>query len=142
MLFRSGTGLRAGRVTYETLVAMGSMSGDGNSTEDVYMPDRRIVIGTQPSSNTNSTAGNINFTVAVSTVPTGGTVAYKWQYNNVSGSAGWVDAANTAGRYFNNTSITFVANNVTANGNVFRVLVSSTGANTVTSANAVIYRIV
>jgi hypothetical protein len=142
VLRKVGTGLRAGRVTYETLVAMGSMSGDGNSTEDIYFPDRRIVIGTQPLSNTTALAGNITFTTVVTTVPTGGTVAYKWQYNNISGAAGWVDVANTAGRYFNNTSPILTANNVTANGNVFRVVVTSTGANTVNSSNATILRIV
>lgn len=142
VLRKVGTGGRAGRITYETLVAMGSMSGDGNSTEDVYFPDRRIIIGTQPSSNTSALAGNITFTSVVTTVPAGGTVAYKWQRNNVSGSDGWVDLSNTAGRYFNVTSAILTANNVTANGNVFRVVVSSTGANTVNSSNATILRIV
>jgi hypothetical protein len=34
-----GSGGRAGRVQYETLVAMGSLSGDGNSSEDKILPD-------------------------------------------------------------------------------------------------------
>lgn len=131
-----GTGLKAGRVWYETLVAMGSMSGDA---EDTLFPDYTIVFTTQPSSNTSATAGNLTFTVVATSAPTGATLSYKWQrYNGGS----FVDVANTAGRYFNNTSPTFTANNVTANGNVFRVLVSATGANTVTSSNATISYVV
>jgi hypothetical protein len=36
---RVGTGGRAGRVHYETLVAMGSLGGDGNAAEDRILPD-------------------------------------------------------------------------------------------------------
>ena len=130
-----GTGLKAGRVWYETLVAMGSMSGDD---EDTLFPDYGIVIGTQPSSNTSATAGNLTFTVVATSVPTGATLSYKWQRYN----SGWIDVANTAGRYFNNTSPTFTANNVTANGNVFRVMVMTNGGTpTVYSANATISKV-
>lgn len=137
-----GRGLKAGRVWYETLVAMGSMTGDGNSTEDTYFPDYALVISTQPTSNTFATRQNISFSVAASSVPSGATLQYFWQYNNLTGSLGWANVANTAGRYFNNTSPTFTANNTTANGNVFRVMVMTTGANTVYSSNATIYYIV
>lgn len=36
---RVGTGGRAGRVTYETLVALGSLGGDSNAAEDRVLPD-------------------------------------------------------------------------------------------------------
>lgn len=132
VLRTEGTGLRAGRVTYETLVAMGSMTGDGS--DDVYAPDYAITITSQPSSNTYNVVGNITFTVVASTTPPGGTLQYFWQLYN----GGWANVANTAGRYFNNTSPTFTANNQTANGNVFRVMVMTTGANSVFSSNATI----
>lgn len=130
VLRTEGTGLRAGRVTYETLVAMGSMTGDG---EDVYTPDYRITIGTQPVS-TNG-AGNVTLSVVATSTPTGATFTYVWQRN---AGAGWLTVANTAGAYFNNTSPTLTANAAVANANTFRVLVSATGANTVTSANATV----
>ena len=134
-LRHEGRGLKAGRVWYETLVAMGSMSGDGS--DDVYFPDYALVIGTQPSSNSSATAGNLTFTVAASSVPTGATLTYQWQVNN----GGWANVAYTAGRYFNPTTVTLTANNITANGNVFRVMVMTTGANTVYSSNATIAKI-
>ena len=132
VLRTEGTGLRAGRVTYETLVAMGSMTGDG---DDTYTPDYRIVIGTQPSS-TNG-VGNVTLTIASSTVPTGGTLAYKWQ-RSYAGALSWADIPNTAGVWFNNTAITLTANATVANANTVRVVVTTTGGNTVYSSNATI----
>ena len=131
VLRKEGTGLRAGRVTYETLVAMGSMTGDGNGSEDTYIPDYFLSISSQPS-NANG-AGNVTLTVAATSSPSGATLSYSWQRNPGSG---WITVANTAGVYYNNTSPILTANAAVANANTFRVLVSATGANTVTSANA------
>ena len=128
---REGTGLRAGRVTYETLVAMGSISTDGS--DDTQFPDYAITITTQPTSANG--VGNVNLTVVATSTPSGATLAYAWQRNPGSG---WVSVANTAGIYFNATSATRRANATVATGNTFRVLVSTTGANTVTSANAAV----
>lgn len=136
VLRREGTGLRAGRVTYETLVATGSISTDG--TDDTQFPDYRITITTNPSSNTTNVAQDLTFTVAATSTPSGATLRYFWQLNN----GGWANVGNTAGQYFNNTSPTFTANNQTANGNVFRVLITTVGGNTVTSSNATIRYVV
>ena len=135
VLRHEGRGLKAGRVWYETLVAMGSAKSD--ASDDTYFPDYAILIGTQPSSNSSSTAGNLTFTVAATTVPTGATLSYQWQVNN----GGWVNISYAAGQYFNPTTLTLTANNITANGNVFRVAVSTTGANTVYSSNATIAKV-
>ena len=137
VLRHEGTGLKAGRVWYETLVAMGSMSTDGS--DDTYFPDYGLTITSNASSSSTGTAANINFAITATSTPSGATITYKWQQYN--GSA-WVDVANTAGRYFNNTSPTFTANNKTANGNVFRAMVSASGANTVYSSSATISYIV
>jgi hypothetical protein len=136
VLRREGTGLRAGRVTYETLVATGSIATDG--TDDTQFPDYALTITTQPTSNTFNVAQNITFTVAATSTPPGATLSYFWQLNN----GGWANVGNTAGQYFNNTSPTFTANNQTANGNVFRVLITTVGGNTVTSSNATIRYVV
>lgn len=135
VLRHEGRGLKAGRVWYETMVAMASAKSD--ASDDVYFPDYAIVISTQPSSNSSATAGNLTFTVVSSTVPTGGTLTYQWQKNN----GGWANIAYAAGQYFNPTTATLTANNITANGNVFRVMVMTTGANTVYSSNATIAKI-
>ena len=131
VLRKEGTGGRAGRVTYEVLVATGSIATDGS--DDTNFPDFTLRITTQPSSANG--VGNVNLTVAGASTPTGATLTYAWQRN---AGAGWVSVANTAGIYFNATSPTLVANATVATGNTFRVLVSATGANTVTSANAAV----
>lgn len=135
VLRHEGRGLKAGRVWYETLVAMGSSKSD--ASDDTYFPDYAIVISSNASSNSSATAGNLNFTVVSTTAPTGGTLTYQWQVNN----NGWVNLSYAAGQYFNPTTATLTANNITANGNVFRVAVSTTGANTVYSSNATIAKV-
>lgn len=133
VLRTEGTGLRAGRVTYETLVAMGSMSGDGS--DDTYAPDYTIVITTQPSNITGN--GNLTMSVVASTLPGGGALSYKWQ-QSYAGALSWADIPNTAGVWFNNTAITLTANATVANANTVRVVVSVPGGNTVFSSNATI----
>jgi hypothetical protein len=137
VLRREGTGLRAGRVTYETLVAMGSMSGDGS--DDTWVPEYYLSITTQPTSNTSNVKALLTFTVAATSTPSGAPLVYHWQVN--TGSS-WANVANVNGTYVNNTSPTFSANNLLANGNVFRCLVTSTGANAVTSTSATILYVV
>lgn len=133
VLRKEGTGLRAGRVTYEVLVASGSIPDDGS--DDTNFPDYRLTITTQPTSSTSNVSGNVTFTVAASSTPSGATIKYFWQVNT---GTSWANVANTSGQYFKNTSPTFIANNETANGNVFRVLVTATGANSVTSTSATV----
>ena len=81
---KTGSGGRAGRVQYETIVAMGTITGDA---EDVSFPDYAIVINTQPlSASANSTNNQVaTFTVNSTSVPTGATLSYNWQKYN-SGS--------------------------------------------------------
>lgn len=133
VLRHEGRGLKAGRVWYETLVAMGSLSGDGS--DDTYFPDRTIVISTQPSNNTGS--GNVTFTVVADTVPSGGVLSYKWQ-RSYAGALSWADIPNTAGVWFGNTSITLTANAAVANANTLRCVISNTGANTVFTTNVTV----
>lgn len=136
VLRTEGTGLRAGRITYETLVAMGSMTGDGS--DDTYIPDYTIVISTQPTSNSGS--GNVTLDVVAATVPTGGALTYKWQ-QSYAGALSWADIPNTAGVWFGNTSLTLTANAAVANANTVRVAVSVAGGNTVFSSNATITKV-
>ena len=137
VLRHEGRGLKAGRVWYETLVAMNTITSDANNGEDTYFPDYALVISTQPTSNNFASAKDLTFTVAASSVPSGATVAYQWQ-KYVTGNSSWVNIPDTVGYYSGNGSATFTANNLTANGNVFRALVSATGANSVTSGSATI----
>lgn len=136
VLRTEGTGGRAGRIFYETLVAMGSMSGDG---EDTQFPDYRLVISTQPTSSSKGASNAVNFTVVASSVPSGATITYKWQKDGGPSSQTWADVANTGvfQSANGNTKATLsISDNSTLNANNFRVIVSATGANTIYSANA------
>jgi hypothetical protein len=124
-----GTGLKAGRVWYETVVAMGSMSGDD---EDTVFPDTTIRITTQPVSANG--AGNVTLSVVATSTPTKA-LSYAWESND---GTGWVSVGNLAGVYYNSTSATLTANAAVANANTFRVTVSATGAVSVVSANAAV----
>jgi hypothetical protein len=126
-----GRGLKAGRVWYETLVATGSIISDGN--DDTYFPDYALYVTSNPAS-TNG-AANVTLTVAASSTPSGAPITYKWQRNP---GTGWVDVANVAGLYYNNTSPTLTVNAAIATSNVFRADIIATGANTVYSANATV----
>jgi hypothetical protein len=137
VLRREGTGGRAGRIFYETLVAMGSMTGDGS--DDTQFPDYRLVISTQPVSSTLGTSNAVNFIVVASSVPSGATISYKWQKDGGPSSQTWADIANTGifqSANGNTTATLSISNNATLNANNFRVIVTATGANTIYSANA------
>lgn len=126
-----GTGGRAGRVFQETLVAMNSITGDG---DDTGYPDYRIVINTQPSSNAIGPGNAVSFIVSAVTVPTGGTLTYEWQKTN--GVVDWT-TINDGGIFGgSDTNTLSISNNTTLNGNVFRVIVGEDGSNSVVSANA------
>lgn len=134
-----GSGGRAGRVFYETLVAMGSMTGDGS--DDTQLPDYYIRIVTQPLSNTVGSGNSVNLTVVATSVPTGATLTYNWQkaFNGTNSNGPWINQPNVASVITNNTSPTlYILDNTTLNGNVYRVQISTTGGVTVTSANATI----
>jgi hypothetical protein len=118
----------------EVLAAIGSISTDD---EDTVYPDVRIVIGTQPANVSVAAATATSFTVAATTLPTGGTINYRWQ-RAANSVAAFADLTNT-GTYSNTSTATLsIANSsVAVSGSVYRVQMSSTGqaANTVT-ANA------
>jgi len=125
----TGSGGRSGRVSYETLIAMGSITGDA---EDTTFPDYTIFITTQPTGDTaNTSAGeDATFTVAAATTPSGGSLTYAWTYaNGVAIQAG----ANVGVT----TGTTLTVNSAVETANVsFKVTVSATGATSVTSSNA------
>ena len=125
--FAAAVGGRAGRVQSETLVAGGSITGDGS--DDSIFPDYRIVITTQPQDSEESTGNQVFFYVTAATVPTGGTIYYQWQQSGANISDGGVYANSQ-------TAILDISDNTDLDGNTFGVVLYVTGANTVVSANA------
>jgi hypothetical protein len=128
VLKTTGSGGRAGRVTYETLVAFSTLTGD---SEDTSFPDVTIAITSQPSNaRANTSAGQTNtFTVVATSTPTA-TLSYQWTYANGATIATGANVGNT-------TTTTLTVNSAVQTTNAaFRVAVSATGATTVTSSNA------
>lgn len=127
-----GTGGRAGRIQYETLVAMKAMVGD--ASDDTTFKDFLLAIVSQPSSS-NAMRGNaVSFSVSANSRPSGATLVYTWQVDG--GTGVWADVAN-GGVYSNATTTTLgIANNALLSGNVYRVIVQAAGAGNVVSANA------
>lgn len=136
VLRKEGTGGRAGRVTYETMVAARSLHGDG--PDDTWFPDYRLTITKQPTSNTSNVVKDLTFTVAAKSTPAGATLSYQWQVDD----GGWGNIVDTPGYYSGNASPTFTANNINANGDSFRVIVSTPGANSVISNTVTIKYVV
>jgi len=127
-----GTGGRAGRVQYETLVAMGSMVNDA---EDTILKDVKISYVTHPASQTLAAGAPGTFTVSVASVPAGATITYQWQANT---GAGYSNLTN-AGVYTGATAATLNISDVTGlTGVQYRALALSAGANTITSKVAVL----
>lgn len=124
VLRTEGSGGRAGRVFYETLVAMGSMSGDGS--DDTVAPDYKVTLTLQPVNTSNGAGESATLKVAAITIPTGGTLSYQWKRNNVDITNG--------GIYSGATSNTLTISNIdTIDGNTFNVFVSAPGASNLTS---------
>lgn len=125
-----GSGGRAGRVQYETLVAMGSLTADA---EDAVLADARLTWVTQPVAASVTALAAATFTIAVSVVPGTVTPTYVWQANT---GAGFANLSN-AGVYSNTTTTTLsISNSTGLNGVQYRALALATGANTITSTAA------
>lgn len=147
----TGSGGRAGRVQWETLVALSQVNSDNNS-DDAVLPDVKIAITSQPAalSGPISAASADTFTLTVGAEVTDGAnigLEYQWQVNNNSGGT-WVDVPTgngvTTGQPGNMTksgagtaTLVLDPTGTTANNYVFRAKVFSTeGGATVYSANA------
>lgn len=125
-----GTGGRAGRVAYETLVAMSTISND--ASDDAVLPDYKITITSQPANDTANTsaAEEATFTVAATSVPAGASFTYAWTYANG-------DVIATNANVGPTTGATLTVNSAVQTTNAaFKVAVSAAGAATVTSSNA------
>jgi hypothetical protein len=125
----TGSGGRAGRVTYECLVA-GGFSVDANVSGT---PNNAIVISIHPTSKSVNDNLSTTFSINAVTAPPGGTITYLWQANTGSGFANLTNA----GVYSNVTTATLSISNVhSLNAVSYQCFLRSTGAVNVTSNSA------
>lgn len=126
----TGSGGRAGRVIYETLVAMSSMTGDGDSGTLV---DFIIRILTQPVDTDITDGEDGTIDVVADTLPAGQTITYQWQID-ATANGDWQDLSDAT--FYSNTDTTqlyITAANSTIDGALFRVVLSGSDAANVTS---------
>lgn len=133
ILRREGTGLRAGRVTQEVLVAM--VGGFNTESNDPVYPNTRIEILTEPQNSNVAKNSAVTLTVVAETLPAGGTISYQWQDDGKTGV--W---ANVTGSNFTtgNTATLNIANNTLATGNTFRSVLTSPNAEQVNTSNVLV----
>lgn len=130
-----GSGGRAGRITHETLVAMGSITGDNDA--NTY-PNFLIVIQNQPSNIEVADDAAASFSVLAVTAPPGQTITYQWQID-ASANGTWTNVTN-GGIYSGATSTTLglASANSGLTGTPYRVVVAGANAVSVTSSPAVL----
>ena len=147
----TGSGGRANRVQWETLVALASVQSDSN-TDDAVLPDAVITISQPIARNpipvSAASANTVTFSVAGTTVvPASATLTYQWQVN--SGGATWVNIDAGTGVSTGQpgdmiktgaTTDTLVLDPTatTANNYVFRAVVTATNPG-ITNSSAVAY---
>jgi hypothetical protein len=141
-----GSGGRAGRVQYETLVALSTVIKDGDAQ---LFPNVSISLVTTTSATVVANASYANSaTFVVTPTLTGNTAAaltYQWQVNDAAGSLGWTNVAdgtpaNT--NYTGGTTTTLLVKpaDVTANNYKLRVTVTAADQGvSVTSSNSTVF---
>jgi len=116
----------------ETLVAL-SKNGITGDAEDTEFEDYLISITTQPADDDSATGEAVTFSVVAAITGTGGTLTYQWQEDSGSGFAN----ITAAGVYSDVTTDTLaISDNTGLDTYQYRVVVSATGADDVTSTAA------
>lgn len=131
VLKTQGSGGRANRVQYETLVALSSMIKDGDAQ---LFPNVAISLAVTSSASVVANASYANSaSLVVTPTLTGNTAAvltYQWQVNSPSGSLGWTNVVNGTPantNYTGGTSATLLVKpaDTTANNYKYRVTVTA-----------------
>lgn len=115
----------------ETLVAM-SKNGIISDAEDTEFEDFLIEIVTQPADDDSAPGSAVTFAVVSTITGTGGTQTFQWALSTDAGST-FSDISN-GGVYSNATTATLaISDNTGLDDNQYRVTISATGADSVTS---------
>lgn len=126
------------RKIVETLVALSKNAFSVTDAEDVIFQDLLITFGTQPVDDASVTGSAVTFSVVASTTPSGGSITYVWERSLDLGS-NWVtvDGVIDGAVYTDfGTDTLAISNNTGLDTYQYRVVLSATGATTVTSSAA------
>jgi len=116
----------------ETLVAL-SKNGVTGDAEDAEFEDYLITITTQPADDESATGEAVTFSVVAAITGTGGTLTYQWQEDSGSGFGNITNG----GVYSDATTDTLaISDNTGLDTYQYRVVISATGADSVTSTAA------
>lgn len=117
----------------ELLVAMSVTATDsGDASDDAVLVDRTITIGTAPVAASVTAPAAASFVVVATASPTA-SLTYQWQKSTTSGGSVYANLSN-AGVYTGVTTATLAISDSTGlNGYKYRVIVSSSGATSVTT---------
>jgi hypothetical protein len=132
----TGAGGRAGRVSYETLVAMRSLATTGDSDT---VPDYHLAYTTQPEDSDGYATNDQIITLAaeVASTPDGASITYQWQYWD---GDSWAAIESPGTGYeslsWQTANLEIQANSL-ANGVIHRLNAVAAGATNAYSANAV-----
>lgn len=128
-----GSGGRAGRVHMETLVAGKFINTD--AADDAVFSDLFIVIDTQPADSSVTAPAAATFTVVASSTPSA-TLTFAWEQDPNTGTfAPLSDAGVFSGT---STATLSISDSTGLNDYKYRCVVSATGADSVTSTQAVL----
>jgi hypothetical protein len=125
------------RVKSETLVAMSGISSNtsptylatGDANDDATLPDRYITISSQPSNLGLTTTTSGTFSVTAAATPAAA-LAYQWKVSTNGGTS----YSNAAGG--TSATVTIANPALSANGYLYRVVITSDGGATLTSNTA------
>lgn len=142
VLKTEGSGGRAGRITYETLVALSTMNVDGDAQ---LIPNVAITLSVTSSASVAANASYANSATFVVTPTLAGNTAaaltYQWQVNNSGSWTNVADGTPANTNYSGGTTATLLVKpaDTTVNGFKFRAIVTAADQGvTATSANATI----
>lgn len=112
----------------EVLVAMGTITGDN----DTINPDPVITIGTQPLAASVTAPAPATFTV-VATATRSAVLSYQWQKAESSAPTVWGNIVGATSASYTTEATAVAPGAAATNGDLYRVIVSATGATSVTS---------
>lgn len=114
----------------EILVAFGGDFTGADANDDAVVVNDTVTIGTQPAATSVVAGGTATFSVAATVTPSG-TPTYQWQKQE-SGSTTWSNIVGATSASYTTGALTVADDN----GDKYRVVVSATGAKSVTSRSA------